>query len=125
MEFRKQKISFVESSNVCEGVNCSVYSFEGDTTKDLGVVTVKKGYKTPLQKVLAGDKTLEIFQDGKGSLTVTGVDSIKKVYDFPSEESEVEVKVGELMQWEAFEDLTFAEVCYPPYQDGRFENIKE
>jgi len=123
MQFRKQKISFVESSEVCEGVNCSVYSFEGDSTKDLGVVTVKKGCKTPLQKVLTGDKALEIFQAGKGTLRVISVDGTKKVYNFPSEESEVEVNVGELMQWEALEDLTFAEVCYPPYQDGRFENV--
>jgi len=125
MEFRKQKISFVESSEVCEGVTCSVYSFDGDDSKDLGIVTVRKGCKTPLQKVIAGDKTFEIFQDGKGTLNVIGVDGRKKVYNFPSDDSDVEVTVGEMMQWEAIEDVTFAEVCYPPYTDGRFETVVE
>ena len=29
------------------------------------------------------------------------------------------------MQWEASKNsnLVFYEVCYPPYQDGRFENL--
>lgn len=37
----------------------------------------------------------------------------------------VDANVGDLMQWQASEDsnLTAYEVCYPPYQDGRFENI--
>ena len=38
---------------------------------------------------------------------------------------EVEIKVGDLVQWEATKDLVFAEICYPPYEDGRFENISE
>jgi hypothetical protein len=28
-----------------------------------------------------------------------------------------------MMQWEAIEDLAFVEVCYLPYQGGRFENV--
>ncbi len=43
-----------------------------------------------------------------------------------SDIKEVEVKIGECMQWEAMEDgLVFYEICYPPYKEGRYENINE
>lgn len=123
-EFGGEPISFVETSQVKEGVVCDVYSFDGDDQKDLGIVRVKKGYKTPLQRVLEGDKTLEIFQTGQGVLRVTNTDRIETRHSFPSDNlAEVEIKVGDLVQWEATEDLVFAEVCYPPYKDGRFENL--
>jgi hypothetical protein len=37
---------------------------------------------------------------------------------------EVEVKIGETMQWQAApdSDLEVYEICFPPYADGRFEN---
>ena len=66
---------------------------------------------------------IEIFREGVGKLTVIGTDKKDRVYRFPGQQSEVEVEVGELMQWEALENLTFAEVCYPPYKEGRFLNI--
>lgn len=125
-EFKKKPVEFIESSIVKEGVACDVYSFVGDNTKDLGIVEVKKGFKTPLQLVTGGEKTLEVFRQGKGTLTITDKSGNQKVYRFPdSEQTEVEVKVGEKMQWEALDDLVFAEVCYPPYKDGRFKNIDE
>jgi hypothetical protein len=46
------KPKFIETMVVKEGVECDVYGFEGDTSKDLGIVRVKKGHKTPLQRVL-------------------------------------------------------------------------
>jgi hypothetical protein len=91
----------------------------------LGVVKVTKGSKTPLQKVLLGDKTLEIFKDGSGTLTVMSAKGAERVYHFPTEITEVQVNVGETMQWQATDNLTFYEICYPPYQDGRFANIEE
>ena len=109
MEFNGQKIKFIETTQVKEGVVCDVYEFENDTRKDLGIVKVSKGYKTPLQKVLKGDKVIEIFREGVGKLTVIGTDKKDRVYRFPGQQSEVEVEVGELMQWEALENLTFAE----------------
>lgn len=120
-EFCGEPIEFIESSRVTEGVICDVYSFTGDDAKDLGIVAVKKGCKTPLQLVVGGEKTLEIFRQGKGTLVVTGKDGSQKKYSFPdSAQAEIEVKVGEKMQWEALDDLVFAEVCYPPYKEGRF-----
>lgn len=95
-EFRGESIQFVESSQVKEGVICDVYNFVEDDAKDLGIVEVKKGFKTPLQLVIDGDRTFEIFKQGKGILTVIDKDSSKTIYNFPdSKQTEVEVKVGE------------------------------
>jgi uncharacterized protein YqfB (UPF0267 family) len=124
-DFNNEAITYIEILEVKAGVFCDVYQFTNDTGKDLGIVRVQKGSKTPLQKVLSGDNTIEIFKDGKGVLTITDVNGNKIRHEFPSETTEVEIKVGELMQWEALEDLTFAEVCFPPYQDGRYKNIEE
>ena len=35
------------------------------------------------------------------------------------------VEIGEIMQWQADENesLVVFEICFPPYQDGRFENL--
>lgn len=123
LNFSGEEVVFIETSQVKEGVICDVYNFTNDNSKDLGIVKVKKGFKTPLQKVLSGDKTLEIFRHGKGTLTVIDARGCKITHNFPSDNKEVEINIGEIMQWEALEDLTFAEICYPPYQDGRFENI--
>jgi hypothetical protein len=38
------------------------------------------------------------------------------------------VSKGELMQWQAAHDakdlLVAYEICYPPYEDGRFKNVE-
>lgn len=119
-------VEFVETMNVKDGVVCDVYSFVGDTTKDLGVVTVKRGHKTPLQRVLEGDKTIEGFVSGNGTLTVKSTNGEKKAYQFNDDDDAtfVEVAVGETMQWSADSDLVFYEICHPPYSAGRFENVE-
>lgn len=118
-------VEFVETMDVKDGVACDVYTFVGDTTKDLGIVTVKRGHKTPLQRVLKGDKTIEGFVSGSGVLTVKSSSDKEKTYQFndSNNTSYVEVLVGEIMQWSADSDLIFYEVCHPPYSDGRFENL--
>ena len=125
--FDGQKVSFVETMKVKEGVTCDVYSFDSDDSRDLGIVTVLMGNKTPFQKILLGDKTIEGFISGAGILTIQNESEEIQKYEFPNITSpqEVEVKVGELMQWEADSrtDLMFYEVCYPPYKDGRYENF--
>lgn len=122
-EGKEQAVSFVEVLHVTDGVDCDVYTFDGDKSKDLGIIKIKPGKKTPLQKVLKGDRTIEIYISGKGKLTVTKIDGEKVVYKTNS----VTVKIGELMQWQADKDsqLVIAEVCFPPYEDGRYENIEE
>lgn len=125
-EFKGEPVKFEETLHVEEGVTCDVYSFVGTDVKDLGIVKVKSGHKTPLQLVVGGDKTIEVFSKGKGVLTVTDKDGNKHIYEFPDEpQTAIEVKVGEKMQWEAQEDLEFYEICYPPYSDGRYESLPE
>ena len=97
--------------------------------KDLGIIKIKPGYKTPLQKVLKGDRTVEGYISGKGKLTLTRANGAQEIH-IVGEESKgsfsVTVEIGELMQWEADKnsDLVNYEICFPPYEDGRYENIK-
>ena len=127
-EGKDQPVSFVETMHVADGVDCDVYTFVGDTTKDLGIIRISPGSKTPLQKVLKGDRTVEGYVSGKGKLTVTKADGIQEehVADSESEKPVVNVGIGETMQWEADkeEDLVAYEICFPPYEDGRYENLK-
>ncbi len=127
-EGKEQAVSFVETMHVADGVDCDVYSFVGDSTKDLGIIKVTPGHKTPLQRVLQGDRTVEGYISGKGKLTITKPSGKPKDYAVGGENQEplsVTVAIGELMQWEADKDspLTAYEVCFPPYKDGRYENI--
>jgi len=126
---KKQPVTFVETMHVADGVDCDVYTFDGDRTKDLGIIKIKPGCKTPLQKILKGDNTIEGFISGKGKLTITKPNGEKKIYQVNDKAKKtllVSVQIGELMQWEADSDsdLTAYEICFPPYEDGRYENIK-
>lgn len=122
-------VSFVESMTVKEGVECDVYSFDGDASRDLAVVTVSEGAKTPLQRVLSGVTTTEGFLSGKGTLSVESPDGTVETFEFDEQNQgeAVQVKVGQIMQWTAAADseLVFYEVCVPPYEDGRYENLPE
>ena len=128
-EGKEQAVSFVETTHVNDFVDCDIYTFPGDLTKDLGIIKVKPGGKTPLQKVLKGDRTVEGYISGKGKLTITKVDGKQEVHtvgEEPNRPLSITVGIGELMQWEADKDsdLVAYEICFPPYQDGRYENIK-
>jgi hypothetical protein len=123
-------IRFIESLTVKDGVIADIYAFENDATKDLAIVHITKGSKTPLQRILKGIKTIEGYMNGNGTLTVIAQDGSRKVYAFTSDtgtdpDTEIEVRIGELMQWSAETDLNFYEICEPPYEDGRFENLAE
>ncbi|MFA7244188.1 MAG: hypothetical protein WC080_02795 [Patescibacteria group bacterium] len=125
-----QPVSFIETMQVIDGVECDVYTFDDDPDKDLGVIRVQPGMKTPLQRVLKGESTIEGYLAGKGKLTVTKPDGSQKIYDVEKEDEEPEyfsIGIDDTMQWEAAPDsaLTAYEICLPPYEDGRFENIEE
>jgi len=123
-EFKNMPVRYTETQHVKDGVDCDVYQFAGDTSKDLGIVTVKKGYSTPLQKVMKGDRTIEGFLEGKGILSVTGKSGKIESYSFPHPSlNEVQVEKEEVMSWQALEDLAFYEICEPPYEDGRFQTL--
>ena len=118
-------IKFVEFMNVKDGVDCEVYAFVNDDTKDLGIVTVRQGSSTPKQKVLQGKRTIEGYLSGKGVLKITQASGERLSYAFPNTAGlkEVTVIVGDTMQWAADEELVFYEICEPPYRDGRFQNL--
>lgn len=124
-KFQGEEVEYISSNVVTDGVWCDVYVFKGNNKKDLGVVTVKPGFTTPRQKVLLGEKTLEVYISGSGNLKVIKPNGACEVHKFPeSFLSEVEVSIGDVMSWQAgVEDLVFAEVCFPPYEDGRFQNV--
>lgn len=127
--FQERPVAYVETIQVKDGVECDTYSFVGDDTQDLAIVRVTRGYKTPLQKILKGNKTIEGFLKGEGVLKVWHEDGIIDIYEFDTikTKKEVEVAIGQIMQWTApgDNDLTFYEICDPPYQDGRFEDLPE
>jgi len=122
-------VHYVETVIVKDGVACDVYSFDEDNTRDLAVVTVRGGEHTPLQKVLSGVTTTEGYVSGRGALTVSTEDGQQIAHvDFDeNNQGAIVVEVGQIMQWTAHpdEDLVFYEVCVPPYEDGRFENLSE
>ncbi|HSX07772.1 MAG TPA: hypothetical protein VLG11_02665 [Candidatus Saccharimonadales bacterium] len=123
-------ITFVENQTVKDGVTADIYTFDDDSSKDLAIVHVTKGYKTPLQRILKGTQTIEGYMNGNGTLTVTAQDGSVKTHTFAENSdsnpsTEIEVHIGELVQWSAETDLNFYEIREPPYEDGRFENIKE
>ena len=125
-EGKDQSVSFVETMQVTDGVECDVYIFTGDESKDLGIIRVESGKKTPLQRVLQGEKTIERHISGKGKLTITNQDGMQDALLADDSNHVLKiVNIGEIMQWEAApdSDLIAAEICYPPYQEGRFENI--
>lgn len=125
-EGNEQPVSFVETMQVTDGVSCDIYSFIDDESKDLGIIKIKPSKKTPLQKVLKGDRTIEGYISGKGRLVITKTNGEEKVYAVKAKVQPVIVNVGERMQWQAEKDsdLIVYEIYFPPYEDGRFENIK-
>lgn len=109
-----QTVKFVEATAVKPGVACDVYEFEGDTTKDLGIIYVEPGTATPLQEVLKGDRTIEGYISGKGTFTITSEAGEKQVYsvDAGMEKFEKTVNIGEKMQWQVAPDAQDKLVAY-------------
>lgn len=121
-------VRFVESMKVKEGVYCDVYEFLDDSSKDLGIVTVKPNSMTPRQKILKGKRTVEGYISGDGEFIIQRTDGkyetfkVKRGVTF-----EFDVNIGEVMQWKSTgkSDLVFYEICFPPYEDGRYENLND
>lgn len=133
-DFFNQKVIFVETTDVVPGVQCDVYKFEDDETKDLGIVRIEAGMNTPLQKLVDGKQTFEGYISGRGKIVVhrhwdgyVFVEEIHEVGEDTKKPYAVEVRVGDMVQIFADENssLTIYEVCFPPFQDGRFETIPE
>jgi predicted alpha/beta hydrolase family esterase len=123
--FRGQSVKFVETQNIKNGVECDVYSFTEDNSKDLGILRIKQGSKTPKQRILKGDKTTEGFLEGAADLTISRSSSDKTIYAYADNSygTDTILGVGDTMQWTANEDSACYEICYPPYENGRFKNL--
>ena len=121
-----EHVSFIETQQVKNGVECDIYKFTDDDTKDLAIVRVQTGCKTPLQKILSGTTTIEGFISGSGTLSVND-GSNTKTHTFTNDDTgkEIVLGVGQTMQWTAENSLVFYEICSPPYEDGRFQNLSE
>ncbi|MDP2585305.1 MAG: hypothetical protein Q8P29_00325, partial [Candidatus Levybacteria bacterium] len=65
---KSRPVKFVETEQVANGVKCDVYSFVDDPSKDLGIIKIQPGFKTPRQRVMQGEKTIEGHIFGKGKL---------------------------------------------------------
>jgi hypothetical protein len=109
-------------------VVCDSYEFEEDKTRDLGIIKVKPGFSTPYQRVLIGEHTLEGFMAGAGALRIVRdrVEPLGERFDceIPGGAGYC-VHPGDALQWSASpaSALIAFEVCYPPYEDGRFEEV--
>ncbi|MDQ5951293.1 MAG: hypothetical protein QG639_570 [Patescibacteria group bacterium] len=129
--FQEQTLrsEYLEAMDVKPGVRCDVYIHPDTKERDLGIITIEPGAKTPLQRVLKGDLTIEGYLKGEGTLTLTHTDGTQSIFEVDSSANGFcfSVEVGETMQWQASEgsELRVFEVCFPPYEDGRFENLPE
>lgn len=128
---RELPVTFVERQEVKEGVICDIYTITGDATKDLAVIEIQPGFRSPRQRVLKGTHTIQRFTSGTANLFVDELDGSEHTRFFTSEEAtqdnDIEVKVGEIMQWSSLgpDPLVYYEICEPPFETGRFEDLPE
>ncbi len=128
LQGHRHAVEYVETSTVTSGVTCDVYRFTADDTRDLGVVQVQPGCRTPMQRVVGGTSTIEGLLRGQGTLTVTKPDGRADTHAFDDPRTPpVSVDRGDIMQWHADGPmpLIFYEVCSPPYEAGRFEDLDD
>ena len=117
--FQGKAVHYIETTFPNEDVECDIYEFENDKSRDLAVIEVNPNAKTPLQKVKKGDVTIEGFISGSGVLTVNG-----KSHGFAGFD-EIVVHISDVMQWTAGNyGLVFYEICEPPYTIDRFELVE-
>ena len=109
---------------VADGVECDTYTFDNRDDVDLGIIKIQPNAKTPRQKVLNGENTIEGYISGKGKLVVERENGNVDIYD-TDKDVKVSVGIGDIMPWTASEDtpLVAYELCYPPYKDGRYGNL--
>lgn len=124
---QKLATEFIVSSEVFPGVVCDAYYHPETMKRDLGVIYIKAGKKTKPQRLLAGLETIEGYISGKGKLIIVKPDGEKLQFEVGSESEgfSQSIEIGDIVQWRAEEDLVTFEICFPPYEDGRFENLED
>jgi hypothetical protein len=122
-------VKFVQTTLVKAGVEFDTYTFDDDDSRDLTIARVAPGALSLMQRVLDGSMTLEGYVEGSGILYITPLGEDEQSFTFgPDEANEpIVVEVGDIMQWQADEgaSLTYYEICYPPYEEGRFEILPD
>ena len=130
-EGKSLPVTFVESQQVKEGVTCDIYTIDGDSTKDLAVIEIQPGLRSPRQRISKGTRTIQRFIGGSANLYIDELDGGERTRYFKSEEAaqnnDVEVQIGEIMQWSSLgpDPLVYYEICEPPFEKGRFEDLPE
>lgn len=124
-EGKELEVGFIETIQVVDGVECDVYEFTWDTTKDLWIIKIAKNSCTPKQLVLKWGKTIEGYVSWKWKLVVEKEAVIQEYNTTQGEELEVIVNVWEKMQWfsDSDSELVAYEICFPPYEDGRYQDL--
>jgi len=131
LDGKELPVTFAESQQVKMGVTCDIYTFANDMTKDLAIIEIQPGFRSPRQRVLKGTRTIQRFVSGTANLYVDELDGSEHTRFFSTEEllenTDVEVKVGEIMQWSSLgpNPLIYYEICEPPFVEGRFEDLPE
>lgn len=120
------ELNYESTNEVKPGVICDVYSVAGRTDLDFAFVAMQAGCRTPLQLVKGGDRTIEIHVSGTGKFFFKENERTEpKIFELKDGKTfNLDIPIGSTVQWIAETDLTFAEVCYPPYQDGRYVNLE-
>ncbi len=118
-------VSFVETIDVQEWVQCDVYDFVDDSSKDLWVVRLEKWVSSPYQLVVWWDKTLLGYISGNGKFIF---ETDEWVFEYKMRKGikfEFLINKWEKMKWIADNDseLMYYEVYLPPYRDGRYLDL--
>jgi len=118
-------VRFVETSHVVEWVECDVYEFIEDKEKDLWIIRISKNSKTPHQLILRWEATIEWYISWKGMFIHETWDCKKEYVVGNTDEFEIIVNKWDKVQWISDQDseLIAYEVCYPPYEEWRFQNL--
>jgi len=91
-------VSYVETSQVKVGVECDVYAFINDDSRDLAIIRIKAGCSSPHQRIKKGTKTVQGFLEGEATLSIGDVDGGVSVSYFNSRDevadNETEVRLG-------------------------------
>lgn len=122
------EVEFIEQTMVKDGVSCDIYKFVKDDEMDLATVEIEPNNHTPRQLVMKGDKTIEGYIFGEGRLVrVTKNGLVEKFKLSHNSNFTIEVNVGGQMQWfsSSNSELVFYEICFPPFEDGRFKNLDQ
>lgn len=119
----------IETTEVFPGVTCDAYLHPETKERDLGIIYIEADRRTRPQRVLKGNQTIEGYVSGKGELIIKKKSGERLVFKVdPNNEGFAQnVEVGDIMQWRADEqeNLVVFEVCYPPYEADRFENLTD